>query len=458
MNVPDNIKHLPSLKRYLLRWAMGAVVLVWLVTGVLAWWTAYHETDEEIPDGQLISVGRSILFSPWPEQDSPVFVTEEAHRVEHDEYALDIAYVQWRDGQVVRDSHGMVERLGLRPDMPLGLKNITWRSETDGREVAYRMYMTRGRDALGQTRSVAVVLDARYAYGVGLEIAAHVVEPAVFLFPLVAALLWWAMGRGLRPLDQLSSRIAGLNLRSGERLDGSETFNEFASTVHAINSLMDSLQDQAERERAFASDVAHELRTPLSAIALQAQAAKQHPTTDQLEALQQQSLRAGRILQQLLDLARAQRSSEDHPAQADLGAIAVALLSDIAPKELAASHDLSLEAPEAPNEPVVVNAPPLLVELALRNLIDNAVRHTPKGTQVRVDIWQADGQTHVTVSDDGQRDGGAQAPASDRAERGGLGLGLRLVERLADACGAQLRRDSGEPPMTTRFWLSWPAR
>ncbi|GAA6142132.1 ATP-binding protein [Hydrogenophaga sp. 5NK40-0174] len=455
MGKSSDVLRLPSLKRYLLRWAMGAVVLVWLVTGLLAWWTAYHEIDEEIPDGQLISVGRGVLFAPWPKEDAPISVTEEAHRVEHEEYALDLAYVQWRDGQVVRDSHGMVDRLGLRPDMALGLQDMHWRSPGTGRDVLYRMYMTRGQDALGQVRAVAVLLDTQHGYEVGYEIASHVVEPAVLLFPLVAALLWWAMGRGLRPLDRLSSRIAALNLRSGERLETGEAFSEFASTVHAINSLVDSLQEQAERERAFASDVAHELRTPLSAIALQARAAKQNPTPEQLEVLQQQSLRAGRILQQLLDLARAQRSSEDSREEADLGAIAVALLSDIAPKDMASGHDLSLESPEAP---VKVAAPPLLVELAMRNLIDNAVRHTPQGTQVRVDIWQDDGSTHVTVSDDGQRGQDAHIPASDRAERGGLGLGLRLVERLADACGAQLRRDTGQPPMTTRFWLSWPGR
>ncbi len=445
----------PSLKRYLLRWAMSAVVLVWLVTGALAWWTAYHETDEEIPDGQLISAGRGVLFASWPEQDAPVFITEEAHRAEHEEYALDVAYVQWRDGKVVRDTHGMVSRLGLRPDMPLGLRDLYWRAAEGEREVHYRMYMTRGQDARGEIRAVAVLLDTQLAYKVGLEIAAHVVEPAVFLFPLVAALLWWAMGRGLRPLERLSSSIAALNLRSGERLESRETFSEFASTVHAINSLVDSLQEQAERERAFASDVAHELRTPLSAIALQAQAAMQHPTHEQLGALQQQSLRAGRILQQLLDLARAQRSREGGAAEADLQAIAVELLSELAPKDMALAHDLSLEAPEAP---VLVPAPPLLVELAMRNLIDNAVRHTPEGTQVRVDIWQADGQTHVTVSDDGQREEASRVPAEDRAERGGLGLGLRLVERLADACDAQFRRDAGDPPMTTRFWLSWTER
>ena len=79
------------------------------------------------------------------------------------------------------------------------------------------------------------------------------------------------------------------------------------------------------------------------------------------------------------------------------------------------------------------------------------MRHTPVGSQVVVQVWHDAQGAALAVSDDGQRPGGAPAPAHQ-----GLGLGLRLVSRMADDMGAALVRDTGEAPMTTRFLLRWP--
>jgi two-component system sensor histidine kinase QseC len=95
----------------------------------------------------------------------------------------------------------------------------------------------------------------------------------------------------------------------------------------------------------------------------------------------------------------------------------------------------------------------MLLELALRNLIENALRHTPADTQVVVEVWQTEREAGVSVSDDGQR-AGVPPPAKTQAAAG-LGLGLRLVARIAEQLGATLQRDTGEGPMTTRFTLRW---
>ena len=127
------------------------------------------------------------------------------------------------------------------------------------------------------------------------------------------------------------------------------------------------------------------------------------------------------------------------------------MIAALAQEGFESRHELSLEQPDTP---VVLHVQPLLLELALRNLIENALRHTPPGTQVVVEVWQNNREVRVSVSDDGQR---ADAPVPVQPKStSGLGLGLRLVERIAEQLGATLQRDTGEAPMTTRFTLRWP--
>ena len=155
----------------------------------------------------------------------------------------------------------------------------------------------------------------------------------------------------------------------------------------------------------------------------------------------------------LASLAAAQDSGGFVPNQATdvvLGDVAADLIASHAQEGFESGHELSLEQPDAP---VRLHAQPTLLELALRNLIENALRHTPPGTQVVVEVWQTAVDAGVSVSDDGQRADAPRAP--DGPATPGLGLGLRLVERIAEQLGATLQRDTGEGPMTTRFTLRW---
>jgi len=119
---------------------------------------------------------------------------------------------------------------------------------------------------------------------------------------------------------------------------------------------------------------------------------------------------------------------------------------------LSASLEMARDGLGVEGTPVTVRGDRALLRRLTRNLIENALRHTPPGTQVCVEVWAAPGETGVSVSDDGQRAG---APAAAAAAASGLGLGLRLVERMAEQMGAELLRDTGEATMTTRFALRW---
>ncbi|TNF51226.1 MAG: HAMP domain-containing histidine kinase [Burkholderiales bacterium] len=426
-----------TLSRYLWFWSAAALVLVWLLMAASTWSTGRHEA-REITDGKLISVAR-LLLAPQDQQSLDTPSNQAAHRRD---YAIELAVLRWEGGRLVEDTHGFATALGLRSPPTPGLSSV--RVDPAHGQGEWRMYAATSPD----NRQVAVLVDMEDRHRLNLELGQHVVLPVLVLLPLVMLALWWAVRRGLRPLGQLSDQVQSLDTAAGQRLDTEHRYQEFASTVSAINGMVDALQAQAQRERAFASDVAHELRTPLASIALGARAARAAPTAEVLDRLEEDALRAGRILQQLLDLARAQR---DPPLSltttTDVCEVASSIIEAHVPLAYERDQELALQAPD---HAVHLPVPRTLLELALRNLIDNAIRHTPTGTQIRVDIDHSGDSTVVSVSDDGGRVNGPPTPAS-----GGLGLGLRLVERLAERMGARLESGHAQSPMTTRFALRW---
>jgi two-component system sensor histidine kinase QseC len=425
-------------------WVIGALLVVWASLLMVAWYTGHHEA-EEVTDGQLVAVAR--LWLPvvtGPTAAAPGDIAQDRPLA----YVQDLAVIRWQGGQLVTDTHRMAAALQIQQLPQLGFSELE-RSTSAGRS-HWRLFVAEQGDS-----RVAVLMNMDHRLDLARDMALKLARPALLILPLVALLLWWALRRGLRPLDRLSSDVAALDGLAGQRLDTTHRFREFSSTVSAINSLVDSLQMRARREREFASDVAHELRTPLAALTLQAGAARHDPAPERLAQLESTALQAGHILSQLLDLARAQRGSgqgsEPGWQPVALGELVASVVAAHAPAGFQSGHELSLDQPD---EPIVLNTQPLLLELALRNLVENALFHTPSGTQVSVQVWRAGAAEGVSVSDDGQRPGVSRP--LEKAGVKGLGLGLRLVQRIADELGATLERDTGEAPMTTRFTLRWP--
>jgi two-component system sensor histidine kinase QseC len=453
--------------RYLWAWALGAVVALWLLLAGLAYSTGYHEA-EEISDGLLVSAAQLLLSQPLnaplseelkvplskPDANQPLAAPQPAlpkALVQHppNAYAPEFHVLVWQDDRLVWDSHGVHAQWPTR----LALGHQTLGLTMQGVSQDWRVYV--GESTVGDSvRRVAVFMDPARREALGADISEHILLPALVFLPLVALMLASAIRRGLLPLQRLSGKIEALDVDAGQTLVAQQPYRELGVTVHSINALVLRLQAQIGRERRFAADVAHELRTPLTALVLQARLARNGAPAEQAQALQaveQGALRAGRILSQLLDLARAQSRTGDLSEPVDLCALALRVVSEHAPLAHELGQDIALEAPE---QALALPGQATLLELALRNLVDNALRHNPAGTYVEVRVARdGAGQVTLSVSDDGGDFSAARTADPDT----GLGIGLTLVERIAQSQGAQLVRDAGAAPFGKRFALVWPA-
>jgi two-component system sensor histidine kinase QseC len=461
-----------SLWRYLWAWALGAVVALWVLLAALAYSTGYHEA-EEISDGLLVSAAKLLLSQPLDQPPSealkPALTTPGAPKPpaahpaalpaalsQHppNAYVPEFHVLVWQDERLLWDSHGVHDQ--WPPRLPLGHQTLSLTMQGVAQD--WRVYVAESAGATESTgaaplRRVAVFLDPARRDALAADISEHILLPALVFLPMVALMLASAIRRGLLPLQRLSGKIAALDVDAGQTLVPQQPYRELGVTVQSINALVLRLQAQIARERRFAADVAHELRTPLTALVLQARLARHGAANEQAQALQaveQGALRAGRILSQLLDLARAQSLTADPPESVDLCALALRVVSDHAALAHELGQDIALEAPE---HALALPGQSTLLELALRNLVDNALRHNPAGTYVEVRVARdGAGQVTLSVSDDGGDFNAARTPDAES----GLGIGLTLVERIAQSQGAQLVRDAGAAPFGKRFALVWP--
>jgi two-component system sensor histidine kinase QseC len=274
--------------------------------------------------------------------------------------------------------------------------------------------------------------------------------PALVVFPALTLLIWIAVGRGLDPLARLETALRTRGPDDLSPLPASYDPREIRPVRRALNSLFHQLEQVRRTERDFTAFAAHELKTPLAGLRMQAQIARRAPddaTRDRaLEAIAVSVDRTDRMVRQLLDL-----TAVDHDATTADRFDPTELLRDIAAladlQAQAAKVHLLTHAPALPP----LHAPRALLQSALRNLVENAIQHSPVGGTVTLSVRRDADVIAFSVLDEGPGiDAAHRNRVTERFWRGpgaaaqGSGLGLSIVAAAVDRMSGQLILGPGD--------------
>lgn len=434
--------HYYSMQRRLLAVTLSILALVWVSVVVGTYWHTRHEVSELL-DAHLMQTAQLLAAQPVDEIGDN---EREQERHEHGgmpppgghRYRLPVIFQVWKHGELLTSSaHAPYEPLrGSGPDM----RGFSVVQIGHGR---WRAYTTAGREP-GVEIIVAEDIHARK--GIVRASVSSMLYSLLLAFPLLALAIWWSLRQGMQPLLGIGEHIRQRSPQSHAPLQISPLPSEIRPMTDALNQLFVRMGDMLHNERRFTADAAHELRTPIAAIRMMAQVAQgaQHSQEREqaLLGVVQGCDRATRLVEQLLQLARVEGDQTLEQASSPGGS-----MRDILPALGQVVADLQKTQAMPRKQQIDWQAParlmsglsPALAGVLLRNLLDNALRYSPEGATIRVELVQT-GATGMRWM---VEDSGPGMPPDAISKLGqrfyrvlgtgqtGSGLGWSIVRRIA---------------------------
>jgi len=432
-----------SLQARLLLLVLGLVLGVWAATAVMTWFDARHELDELL-DAHLAQAAALLVAHQVREIEVEEDEDEahERHRgldaTSSHRYAPRVAFQVFHDGRLVLRS----SNAPLRPMMEFGGARPAGFATVDIEGTRWRMLAAQGRQ-----RGVQVLVGEQLELrgDILLAVLRGTLWPLALALPLLALAVVWAVRRGMLPLRRLGRTLAARNPRALEAVDVPDAPAEMAPMLDALNQLFARIATMLDLERRFTADAAHELRTPIAAIRAQAQVAlggaDDSTRRNALERTLEGCDRASHLVDQLLVLSRLDAEDAPELAALDLSELVRGVAAELAPHAIRKDQVLELDAPQACR----VHGNRTLLEVLVRNLIDNAVRYSPSGARVAVSVHAQGSRAWLRVQDSGPGlSPGELARLGERFFRvsasgaSGSGLGWSIVRRITEVHGAQI--------------------
>ena len=383
----------------------------------------------------------------------------EAYEMAGDTLGADHEFGEACTYQVFAPNGFLLLRSHAAPATPLAASDGFSDSTVDGKR--WRTFRRHDRDNQ-LTVIVAHALDEREAMVAGF--ARRLLLPLLVGLPLLAVAVWVGVSRSLAPLDRLTGELRHREAARLEPLRAEDVPREVEPLVRAMNELFARVEQSFENERRFTGDAAHELRTPLAALRTHAEVALTTARDERRQRSLEQVVagvdRASRLVEQLLALARLDASRavrlESLDANMLVGEAVAASREDAAARAVRMRFTTTGE--------VRLKGDAAMLQVMLRNLLENAIRHAGPEGEVRLAVRTAgDGRVELEIEDSGP---GVPAALRERifdrhfrAPGGGgaAGLGLSIARRVADLHGGAIEAGAGRELSGLRIVVSLAA-
>ena len=441
-----------SIRRRLLATLLSVVAFSWLITALVVYFDSRHEI-EELFDAQLAQSARVLLaMSEHELAEQQIYQSmlggdgftqsveisyEGATGIGH-EYEDKLAFQVWTS-----DNHLALHSANAPTHQPLSSQTAGFSNQFIENGV-WRVFSLTG-DPSGIRILVGQSLEIRNEL-IG-AISNRLLTPVLLSLPALALLIWYGITHAMRPLLRLAKNVRNLEPGQLKPLPLKDIPDESRPLVESLNLLFKQLQYAFDNERRFTADAAHELRTPLAALKVQAQVAlgatdgeaRRHALQYIIHGVD----RATHLVEQLLTLARLDpENALQDTAPLKLTDICQETLAELANAAQKKHIQLALEA--ACDGQIMGNQNALYI--MLRNLIDNAIRYTPEKGSVCVKIDCDENTTHLRISDSGPGIPAEEhTKVMERFYRGkaalapGSGLGMSIVQRIVERHDASLK-------------------
>jgi len=423
-----------SLRGRLLWFLLAAITIAAVAQATIAYRTALHDADQ-IFDYHMQQMALSLRSG------TPLSNDEARARLEADSSASgnDDMVVQMWSPDGVQMFHS-VSRARLPQRAVLGFSNVRANGTT------YRVFSIQTSN-----QTVQVAQDLAVRRNMAGNMALRTLGPIAVMMPILMLVVWWVVSGSLQPVARVRSQVASRQADDLSPVSDTGLPDEVRPLVQELNLLFGRVKTAFEAQQHFVADAAHELRTPLAALRLQAQSLDRADNPDARRVavgrLTAGIDRATRLVEQLLVLARQEATAAEGAVSrpVDLADLARRTVADLAGVAAAKGVDLGVQQAD----PATVAGQPDALQILLRNLVDNAVKYTPGGGTVDISVQHEGANIVVQVEDSGP---GIPPDERERvfdrfyrvagSEAAGSGLGLAIIKAIAERHGATLVLDA----------------
>jgi two-component system OmpR family sensor kinase len=441
LNALQKVRVTHSLRGRLLWFLLAAITIAAVAQAAIAYRTALHDADQ-IFDYHMQQMALSLrsstpISSANAQADN---ATNQSAPVEPEPGSDELVVQVWSpDGVRMFRS---VSRASLPQRAVLGFSNVKSNGTT------YRVFSVQSNN-----QTLQVAQDMAVRRNMAGNLALRTLAPIAVMVPMLMLVVWWVVSESLTPVARVRKQVASRQADDLSPVSEAGLPDEVRPLVHELNLLFGRVRTAFDAQQNFVADAAHELRTPLAALKLQALSLERADTEEARKVAVGRVTagveRATRLVEQLLVLARQEAGASEgaKPAPVDLADLARRTVGEMVGVAQAKGVDLGVEHVEKAH----VLGQGGALAILMRNLVDNAVKYTPAGGTVDVAVRHEDGTAVLTVEDSGP---GIPAEERERvfdrfyriagSEAAGSGLGLAIIRAIAERHGAKLGLDASE--------------